>query len=306
MKLVLFGIWSLFSINPTHSIANECSGNPLGVSAACPKLHCDAEIRKLVGTWIGKSRVEIEGEKVLSESQLLFSELGCRTFEGGKSSFSIIGRRHEVIHPGKNSSERNSIKPVIVYLGHAPNIKTEGSEQFPFAEVRFYKRGEGQYLKLGNHSAEFKKLQAGQIAYFSGKAWTVTSNGRLVGASNFVMKSTFDPSTNDVRESVVYQSPNGDSKSGFEVTVFGVTSESIGSSRLERTMEKVDGKGGVLSIFERQSNGKLYREERLRIPSKLALSQFKSGEQITKQDFNSKMQKILIDDARKEQPLRLH
>src|SRR5690606_23920025 len=134
-----------FSINPTLSIAGECSGKLPGVSAECPKLQCDVEVKKLVGTWIGESRVEIEGEKVLSESQLLFSELGCRTFEGEKKSYSIIGRRHEVIHPGKNSSERNSIKPVIVYLGNAPGSKTEGSEQFPLAEVKFYKRGEGQY-----------------------------------------------------------------------------------------------------------------------------------------------------------------
>ncbi len=306
MKFVLFGILSLFSIKPTHSIAGECSDKPPGISAECAKLHCDPEIEKLVGTWIGELRVEVEGEKVLSESQLLFSELGCRSFEGREKSNSIVGRRHEVVHPGKNSSERNSIKPVIVYRGSAPDKKTVGSEEFPLADVKFYKKGEGQYMRLGNHSAEFKKLQSGQVAYFSGRAWTVTSNGRLVGASNFVMKSTFDPATKDVRESVVYQSPNGDSKSGFEVSVFGVTSESIGSSHLERTLEKINGQGGMLSIFERQSNGKLYREERLRIPNKLALSQFKSGEQITKKDFNYKMQKILSDDAQTEQPLRLH
>lgn len=109
----------------------------------------------------------------------------------------------------------------------------------------------------------------------------VTFGGQVIGATNFVIVSTSDPITDSVHETLVYQAPEEGAQPGIELSVLDVSSELPGSSLLERVLGKIWTAPRELKVFGRQSNGKLFREERFLVSNKIAYSQFKTGEQIS-------------------------
>lgn len=304
MKLITLVAVCLVTISIGEAYAGDCSDKKAGNRAECPQFVCPPELKKITGAWIGREKVEIEGDIVVSEAQLLFSLLGCQAGQDGAATQSLIGREHAVIQAGRNSAKRTAIKPVVIYKGLRPEGVVEGALVVRVGDVRLYRKGKKQFLRLKDESFEFEKLETGHVAYFSGKAWTVTSSGQLIGATNFVVKSTSDPATDSVHETLVYQSPKEGAQPAIELSVLDVSSELLGGAQLERVLGKIDGTR-ELKVFERQSNGKLFREERFLVSNKVAYSQFKTGEQISRSEFNSKIQKILTNEEIESRPITL-
>lgn len=283
-------ILALLLAFPYVGNADNCKPGSQCRTASCPK-----EFRNLIGVWHGRDQMNINSDLLATEVQMIFSDRACRDGSGGATSM-LVGRQTTIIPSGKNNASRTEYKGVVISSKKSEQEPTDDGTtlRFKLAEVLVTENEKETTLKFPDRETEFQKLAFGQVTYFAGKAWTLTKEGKLIGANNFLMESNYNPSSNEVQQKIVYQGTKGD-VGQIEVSVYDVVSEAYSGSRTDRRLISKN-KATQSDATELVTNGKIYAEERITVGNEFeGILLFKSGEQITAAEFQRRIEKQLQD-----------
>ncbi len=271
---------------PCVGYANDCR------QANCRVESCPKEFRGLVGVWHGHVIMDLNDDLLSTEVQMIFADKACKSNEG-----LIVGRQTTVIPSGKNNASRTDYREVVVFSTDTSDSTTidDSKLNYNIADLQIKEDAKRTTLKLPGRKVEFQKLVAGQVTYFAGKAWALTSEGRLIGVKNFLMESSYDPSSSEVEQRVHYQGSQGGDQ--IEVSVYDVVSELYSGSRSDRRLtSKAKSSGTKRDSAEMVTNSNLYAEERITIGnSSKGILLFKSGEQISASEFQKRIENRLLD-----------
>lgn len=276
----------LLFVMPCAGYANECR------QANCIVESCTKEFRSLVGVWHGREKMDLNDDLLSTEVQMIFADKACKSNKG-----LIVGRQTTVIPSGKNNASRVDYREVVVSIAGSSDRSARDDSKliYDLTDLQIKEDAKKTTLKLPEREVEFQKLVAGQVTHFAGKAWALTSEGRLIGVNNFLMESSYDPSSNEVVQKIHYQGSQGGDQ--LEVSVYDVVTDVYSGSRMDRRMaSKNKSLDTNRDAAETVANGKLYAEERITIGnSSKGVLLFKSGEQITATEFQKRIEKRLLD-----------
>lgn len=280
----------LFLALPIIGNAEDCQK-----SSQCHFVNCPKELRSLVGVWHGREKMNLNDDLLDTEVQMVFSDRAC-TDDASEANPILVGRQITIIPSGKNNASKTDYKEVVI---SRETTKKESSDDgnrlmFKLADVQVIENEKKTTLKFPGREMEFQKLTVGQVTHFAGKAWTLTKDGKLIGANNFLMESTYNPSSNKLQQKIFYHGAKGNS-SQIEVSVYDVVSEvhsgSLTDKRLTSNNKSASTKSDATELV---TNGKIYSEERIMIGNEFeGVLLFKSGEQISAAEFQKRIEKQL-------------
>ena len=282
-KLLLIG--SILFTPALMASPNYCGSKS---EEKCSAVVCPDKFNDIIGVWRGKEKLEYNNDTLTTDVQLIFTKKSCLANSDKKIEM-IIGRQTTVIPAGKNNASKTDYKEVLISENKSilDNLGAAGeSIKYKKDDLKIAENDLHTKMNIANRNVEFQKLEYGQLSYFAGKTWTLTQDGKLVGTSDFLLKSSFDPSSNSLKEVVHYKNnKNKGAASEIVVDVYEVNSEVYEGARAERKLNK-SSDGNDSDTFETVADGKIYREERVRLKNNAqSLLHFKSGDQISSSEF---------------------
>lgn len=287
-SIIYFALALMYGLS---AYANDCAKST--TESTCRVVKCPESFRDFVGVWHGREQMELNADSLSSEVQLIFSNAACLRDKGDLERI-LIGRQTRIIPSGRNNGPKTEYRDVVISeQGDALKGIADNDSRLLYkkSDMKFSEKNNATILKVPNREVEFQKLGVGQISYFAGKAWTLTNNGKLIAAADFLMKAEYDPASNTVQEKLYYHGSKGRGPSNFvDIDVYDLITDSYSGSRTDRRMIKKE-KGSSHNALDLLVDGKFYREERISLDNKSGdVLAFKSGDQISASEFRNRIE----------------